>query len=139
MNSHINLTTIHRQKDAGFVRILQNIRMGHIDDRDLAVLLQTRRTGDGIRLFSHNFDAEDYNDGRFATLPGDTEKYGCVDHPASDGEYSDLHRYTDSLSMKVGMPVVLQANVSASAQATQSLSQRHALMKAVGRCRGRPL
>ncbi|EQB49826.1 ATP-dependent DNA helicase PIF1 [Colletotrichum gloeosporioides Cg-14] len=109
--SHINLTTIHRQKDAGFVRILQNIRMGHIDDRDLAVLLQTRRTGDGIRLFSHNFDAEDYNDGRFATLPGDTEKYGCVDHPASDGEYSDLHRYTDSLSMKVGMPVVLQANV----------------------------
>lgn len=93
--------------------MLQNIRMGSIDDSDLDVLLEERETQNGTCLFSLKDDVKDYNDNKLETIPGDPEKYGCADYPNSFGDNNDKQRYHQELSMKVGMPVVLLANASA--------------------------
>ncbi|KAK2774927.1 ATP-dependent DNA helicase PIF1 [Colletotrichum kahawae] len=110
--SYVNLTTIHRQKDEGFVRILQSIRMGSIDDGDLDNLLQKRKTGNGTCLFSRKEDVKDYNDNELKNIKGDPEEYDCADYPNSHGDNNDKQRYHQNLSMKVGMPVILLANIA---------------------------
>ncbi|KAF5514684.1 ATP-dependent DNA helicase pfh1 [Colletotrichum fructicola] len=104
--SYVNLTAIHRQKDEGFVRTLQNIRMGRIDDGDLDILLQKRETGHGACLFSRKIDVENYNDSQFKNLKGRTTEYLCADYPEAHPDNDDKQRYRQTLSMKVDMPVI---------------------------------
>ncbi|KAF4852415.1 ATP-dependent DNA helicase pfh1 [Colletotrichum siamense] len=90
-------------KDEGFVRTLQNIRMGRIDDGDLDLLLQKRETGHGACLFSRKIDVENYNDSQFKNLKGQTTEYLCVDHPEPHPDNDDRQRYRQTLSMKIAV------------------------------------
>ncbi|KAF4860978.1 ATP-dependent DNA helicase pfh1 [Colletotrichum siamense] len=127
---NIHLTTIHRQKDEGFVRMLQNIRRGHVDDGELDLLLEKRRVdGNGTFLFSHKSDVKNHNDAKLKSLDGKEVQYQCLDHtqPIGDkknkrdhedksrsqslGDDDDKHRYHKCLEMKVNMPVILLSNI----------------------------
>lgn len=130
---NIHLTTIHRQKDEGFVRMLQNIRRGHVDDDELDLLLEKRRVdGNGTFLFSHKINVKNHNDAKLKSLDGKEVQYQCLDHtqPIGDkknkrddedksrsqslGDDDDKHRYHKCLEMKVNMPVILLSNVRSS-------------------------
>ncbi|KAF4828238.1 ATP-dependent DNA helicase pfh1 [Colletotrichum tropicale] len=90
-------------KDEGFVRTLQNIRMGRIDDGDLDILLKKRETGHGAYLFSRKINVENYNDSQFKNLKGIATEYLCVDHPEAHPDHDDKQRYRQKLSMKIAV------------------------------------
>lgn len=84
IENHIYLKTLYRQRDAKFIRILNEVRDGSLTEEslnDLNVRLNTKydpTINNGIvptKLFPRNIDADRVNQKMYAKLDGDEEKY----------------------------------------------------------------
>lgn len=110
----IELKTIYRQTDEQFVGILNAIRERNIDDALLARLneryipgFQTT-TGDGyIRLTTHNYTAQQYNERRLAELPATA----CSFKAEVKGNFGEaLYPADATLTLKRGAQVMFIRN-----------------------------
>ncbi|TDZ58388.1 ATP-dependent DNA helicase PIF1 [Colletotrichum trifolii] len=110
--SYIHLTTVHRQKDLGFIRMLQNIRMGQVNEDDLDILLQNRPVLDGTVLFSHKDMVRKRNEEELYKIKNTARTYSSVDHQVPEYDADDKHRYEKHLNLKVDMPVILLSNIA---------------------------
>lgn len=75
----VHLTTIHRQQDEAFIKILQKCRRGeqlHAADCDLLLNHRAEVSG-GVCLFGKNVDVDNRNAERLQTLPGEELEYEC--------------------------------------------------------------
>ncbi|KAF9879661.1 ATP-dependent DNA helicase PIF1 [Colletotrichum karsti] len=108
---YVHLTQIHRQQDEEFVRILQRCRLGHVDERDLDILMADRKVEDGIRLIGRNDAVADHNTQMFSQLPGKPVWFWCFDYPQMSDADDKKQRYADRVDLKLNMPVVLLANI----------------------------
>ena len=127
---HINLTTIHRQKEKKFRDLLEKCRMGNsLSNEDNFLLLHHPcETKDAVRLSSLKIEVDRVNMKEFRKLSTRERTFRCVDrynrhvkdHPdlektrSEDGTLGTLdeHRYEKKLEVKEGMLVVLLMNVS---------------------------
>lgn len=127
---HINLNTIHRQKDHQFKSMLQKCRMGiPFSKHEIHVLMNHQsNTHNAVKLFPTREEVSRTNDEAFARLPGSPLHYTCydaflgADHLKSkygtkspDGSLSHLgdnHRFSRDLDLKIGMQVVLLTNLN---------------------------
>ncbi|KAF6841821.1 ATP-dependent DNA helicase PIF1 [Colletotrichum musicola] len=137
----VNLTTIHRQQDEKFIRVLQKCRRGEeLQDADCHLLLNhPAEVGGGVCLFGTNRDVDNYNEMKLERMSSQEVRYEAWDFFQKSSELVDLeelrqeryainkasppttsienspstesHRYSELLRMKVGMPVMLLANV----------------------------
>ena len=128
---HINLTTIHRQKDLRFVQLLEKLRLGKLldyEDRDL-LLNHDSNTDGAVKLFSLRKDVTRLNEREFALLQGPITTYTCDDDFRVSPEHQELvpsttrdpvdgswivleHRLERRINMKVGMRVMLLYNLN---------------------------
>ena len=74
----IELQHIYRQSDAHFIHLLGNIRSGHLDAQTVAALnaryipnYEPQEGEESIRLTTHNYMANRYNEQKLAALPSD--------------------------------------------------------------------
>ena len=129
---HVNLTTVHRQKDASFINLLEKLRMGKpLDDEDRDMLLNHDSQIEGaIKLFSRREDVKKLNDREFALLQTPIITYTCFDHFQMNPDHIELaakaerdpvdgslialdeHRLEKMIEVKVGMLVMLLCNLS---------------------------
>lgn len=79
------LKTVHRQKDSEFIRILNFIRVGHVNDEISKRLMQTSKQkieSDGIlatQLCSHTNDSNLINESKLANLKTEERVYNvCI-------------------------------------------------------------
>lgn len=105
-------------------------RHGLLSQPDINVLINhTSETDGAIRLFPKRDDVFAYNDEQFAKLPGSTVRYKCLDHFRASARYpqydergirqadstleilGDFHPYERWVKLKIGMPVLLLANL----------------------------
>ncbi|TDZ38465.1 ATP-dependent DNA helicase PIF1 [Colletotrichum spinosum] len=108
--SYVHLTTVHRQKDQDFIRMLQNMRMGQVNEDDLDILLQNRPVLDGTVLFSHKDMVRKRNEEELYKIKNTARTYSSVDHQVPEYDADDKHRYEKHLNLKVDMPVILLSN-----------------------------
>ncbi|EZA54089.1 ATP-dependent DNA helicase PIF1 [Ooceraea biroi] len=118
---HFNyeLQTVHRQKDAAFVKILNSIRIGRVTDDIVETLRETakqRIESNGVlatRLCSHVKEADEINEFQLNELTGETKTY-----TASDSDTSMTHTLDQQLAipgklvLKVGAQVMLLKNIN---------------------------
>ena len=130
---HVNLTTIHRQKDNAFIQILEQLRLGKplsFEDRDL-LLNHPSNTTNAVKLFSTREEVRRVNDAEFARLKTEISTFICLDdfrwNKAQSALKSknlrdpdgcllalDEHRYEKKLDLRVGMLVILLVNLDLS-------------------------
>ncbi len=110
----IELQRIYRQSDSRFVSLLGKIRENRID-QDVADQLNARyvpnfvpRDGEGwIRLTTHNYMSQRYNEQRLATLPGELRLYDA----AISGNFPETSYPAEKqLGLKVGAQVMFLKN-----------------------------
>lgn len=110
----ISLEHVYRQRDERFVQLLNHVRDNRVTEGDMA-LLQSRcqpdfepRPEDGyIRIATHNYVADAYNERRMSQLPGAGMVYTAV----VTGEFSEnLYPTSSSLLLKVGAQVMFIRN-----------------------------
>ncbi|TEA21108.1 ATP-dependent DNA helicase pfh1 [Colletotrichum sidae] len=99
-------------KDQGFIRMLQNIRMGQVNEDDLDILLQNRPVLDGTVLFSHKDMVRKRNEEELYKIKNTARTYSSVDHQVPEYDADDKHRYEKHLNLKVDMPVILLSNIA---------------------------
>lgn len=110
----IELQRIYRQSDSRFVSLLGKIRENRID-QDVADQLNARyvpnfvpRDGEGwIRLTTHNYMSQRYNEQRLATLPGELRFY---DAEISGNFPETSYPAEKQLGLKVGAQVMFLKN-----------------------------
>ena len=110
----IELQRIYRQSDSRFVSLLGKIRENRID-QDVADQLNARyvpnfvpRDGEGwIRLTTHNYMSQRYNEQRLATLPGELRLY---DAEISGNFPETSYPAEKQLGLKVGAQVMFLKN-----------------------------
>ena len=110
----IELQRIYRQSDSCFVSLLGKIRENRID-QDVADQLNARyvpnfvpRDGEGwIRLTTHNYMSQRYNEQRLATLPGELRLY---DAEISGNFPETSYPAEKQLGLKVGAQVMFLKN-----------------------------
>ena len=110
----IELQRIYRQSDSRFVSLLGKIRENRID-QDVADQLNVRyvpnfvpRDGEGwIRLTTHNYMSQRYNEQRLATLPGELRFY---DAEISGNFPETSYPAEKQLGLKVGAQVMFLKN-----------------------------
>lgn len=112
----VQLTTIYRQQDDRFVRLLNNIRDSRFDPDTLAALnarVQPRasqpgsQTQDPILLTTHNYQADRVNQQRLAALPGREESFAA----SVSGSFPELSAPADMrLVLKEGAQVMFVKN-----------------------------
>lgn len=113
------LKIVHRQKDAEFVRILNLLRIGHVNadvtERLLATANQKIET-DGIlatQLCSHAADAAAINETKLRRLDGETRVFNATDSEASASKQLDAQVPAPArLELKIGAQVMLLKNIS---------------------------
>lgn len=109
----IELKHIYRQADTGFIGLLAKVRDGNVD---AAVLQQLnsrhipgfRPDGEGwIRLTTHNYSAQQFNDRCLESLPGTGETYVA----SVKGDFSEANFPADDvLCLKKGAQVMFVKN-----------------------------
>lgn len=113
----VELEKVYRQKDAGFVELLNRIRNDSVDEDDLA-RLNTRHDPDfvpandvfHVNLTTTNRTADRINEARLAALPGRTR----VSHADVAGDFGREHYPTATeLAFKKGAQVMLLNNDAA--------------------------
>lgn len=137
--ANVHLTKIHRQNDEKFVKVLQKGRLGQkLAQTEIDLLLNHPCNIDNaVWLSSRRKEVNDRNDSEFAKLKSEQFNYWCIDKfdcahedlqgtvkpvywggPPQDRRPLDKlseHRYSNCLSLKVGMPVILLKNVDVQA------------------------
>lgn len=131
---HLHLESIHRQSDAEFISILQKCRLGIPLTQNEVDTLMTHRsvTDDAIKLFPTRDEVRHTNEKAFARLKSPPHPYTCLDmfrwnhddhpHLESKGRKNpdnslqalNDHRFERHIDLKVGMLVVLLANIDLS-------------------------
>lgn len=112
---------MHRQKDAEFVRILNLLRIGHVNDEVTKRLLDTSKqkieTG-GIlatQLCSHTNDAAIINETKLKKLDGETRVFDAQDSDKSASKQLDGQVPAPAkLELKIGAQVMLLKNINVS-------------------------
>ncbi|KAI6794911.1 hypothetical protein KC361_g5327 [Hortaea werneckii] len=129
---NIELTEIHRQSDPAFIDILRTLRSGSLpSEKQRALLLDhDSDTVDAVKLFPTNREADAENEKGLAAISHPKRTFYCHDrfdwqerlHPHLKSKSyrnhetgvlrgCEDHRYLAELVMKVGMLVMLVANV----------------------------
>lgn len=112
----IQLTTIHRQKDAEFIKILQQIRIGTVTTRTVNAINARIKTSDAetssLLLRSRNDEVDAINARELRSLPGEEKIFMGVDS-GSLTHLTHLHAGLE-LSLKVGARVMLLTNLDVS-------------------------
>lgn len=126
---HIQLSTIHRQRDPEFIGMLQKCRKGvKFTPREVDLLMKHPSvTPYAVKLFSTRDEVRRTNEEAFRALHQPPHSYRCYDkfdgsakHPhlnykgrmTADGTLAALadHRFDHIVELKQGMPVVLLVN-----------------------------
>jgi len=80
--NHISLTTMYRQKDPEYIRILQQVRTGSIDESGSALLSShvNRKCGDSCppKLYALKNRADYINSSMYAKLDSDEQSFDCI-------------------------------------------------------------
>lgn len=128
--AHVNLTSIHRQSDLEFIRILERCRLGKplfSADRDI-LLRHACDTQNAVRLFPTREKVRELNDREFRLLTTPIQPFDSHDdfkwneeHPQlnSKGETRpdghlralDEHRFEPTIRLRKDMQVVLLVNL----------------------------
>lgn len=113
------LKIVHRQKDLEFVRILNLLRIGHVNEEVTKRLLDTAKQtieSDGIlatQLCSHAADAAAINETKLRRLDGETRVFNATDSDASAAKQLDGQVPAPArLELKVGAQVMLLKNIN---------------------------
>ena len=117
----IELKRVYRQQDDSFVRLLNNVREGHVDDATLATLNARYMPAfvpppneEWITLTTHNYQAAQINDRHLAALR--TQPYTFT--ATVKGEFPETSYPTDMhLTLKVGAQVMFCKNDPSTAKA----------------------
>lgn len=123
----INLTTIHRQKNDDFVRVLEEIRQGvcsrFAEERlRQRIVSETRRYDDldaiePTRLFCLNKNVDAINRERLDLLPGEATLFQAIDRGNKEQlAYLECNAAPDHLLLKIGAQVMLTTNVDPKAK-----------------------
>lgn len=106
----IELQTVYRQSDVGFLNILNAIRDSRISGEQLRQLnsrVNAPYADDWIRLTTHNWQADGINTAKMDALPGD----GTVYTAHIEGDYPEsLYPAAPQLKLKVGARVMFIRN-----------------------------
>jgi len=129
---HVNLTTIHRQKDMRLIGMLEKLRLGKtlsLEEKDLLKNHDSQTEG-GVKLYSKKEDVRKMNEREFCRLQSPIFRYQCHDHFQRNPEHMDLksleerdpedgsltslneHRFERHIELREGMLVVLLTNLS---------------------------
>ena len=133
---HVQLTTIHRQNDETFIRILQKCRIGQrLSEPDIDLLMDHEcMVHHATKLFATRDEMNKVNRAEFERLKGLNHIYWCLDNffwqqahphlqwkgvrkprdgPQSKGPLKALedHRFPECVQLKKGMLVVLLVNL----------------------------
>jgi len=129
---HIHLNGIHRQSDQKFISMLQKCRLGTplLHDETELLMKHPSVAANAITLYSTRAEVAQENDRRFMALQTPPHAYKCYDHFDWNGQDENQrindsklaadgfslqaltdHRFSSKLVLKVGMPVVLLANL----------------------------
>ena len=126
----VSLTEVHRQSDPTFVGILNTLRVGDRLDKHQLSLLDGRKNdvGEAIELSPRRDEVELKNRKGFEAIKHPIHAYKCQDyvhiqahHPHLEGKKErdgqgnlvgcQDHRFPPLLETKLGMPVILLANI----------------------------
>ena len=112
----IELQQIYRQSDERFIQLLGNIRAGHLDTQTVAALntryIPNYEPGDdeeSIRLTTHNYMANRYNEQKLAALPSEERHFEAV---VKDDFPETSYPADANLVLKVGAQVMFIKNES---------------------------
>lgn len=115
------LKQVHRQSDPEFVKILNHLRIGHVNDSITSRLAATSKQkieGNGIlatQLCSHTNDANSINESKLENLDGDKILFKADDSDASMTRTLDQQIQAPSqLYLKVNAQVMLLKNINIS-------------------------
>lgn len=130
---HVNLTTIHRQRDTKYINMLQKLRLRRsLSGEDQNLLLYHESNTEGaVKLFPKVDEVRDVNAKSFASLSTPIIQFTCLDdfhwrqnhtnirtkgERSEDGSLKALekHRYERQVQLRVGMLVVLLVNLNIS-------------------------
>lgn len=113
------LKIVHRQKDTEFVKMLNLLRIGHINDDITKRLLATsiqQIESNGIlatQLCSHTNDANLINESCLRKLPGESKIFSAEDNDTSSIKQLDTQVPAPGrLELKIGAQVMLLKNVN---------------------------
>lgn len=115
------LKQVHRQKDCEFIDILNNIRVGIVNDEIANKLLKTSKQKierNGIlatRLCSHTKDANAINESKLNALPGESKTFEAQDsNKYLSAQLDQQTSVSGKLELKIGAQVMLLKNVNIS-------------------------
>lgn len=113
------LKEVHRQSDPQFVKILNHLRIGHVNDEITQRLMKTSKQkieGNGIlatQLCSHTNDANSINESKLNNLPGETTLFKAEDSdPGSTKQLDSQMTVPSQLQLKIGAQVMLLKNIN---------------------------
>lgn len=116
--TYFELSVVHRQKDAEFVRLLNEIRIGRVTDETEKLLKETatrKIEKHGItatRLCSHVEEAESINQFQLEQLEGESRVFHARDSDETDN--ANLFPVPKKLELKVAAQVMLLKNLNVS-------------------------
>mgnify|MGYP002622260164 CR=1 FL=1 len=110
----IELKKIYRQEDGRFISLLSNIRNGQLDASTVAALNERYIPGfeapsgtDYIRLTTHNYKADQYNNFKLSQLPGNSRQFHCE----VEGDFPEnSYPASADLELKLGTQVMFIRN-----------------------------
>ncbi|KAH8409532.1 hypothetical protein KR222_008022 [Zaprionus bogoriensis] len=113
------LKQVHRQSDPEFVKILNHLRIGHVNETITTRLVSTSKQkieGNGIlatQLCSHTNDANSINESKLENLTGDKVLFRAEDSDASVSKQLDQQLQAPAqLYLKVNAQVMLLKNIN---------------------------
>lgn len=113
------LKVVHRQKDSEFVRILNLIRVGHVNDEITKRLMSTSKQkieSNGIlatQLCSHTNDSNIINESKLNQLEGEERTFDAQDSDPSYTKQLDSQVLAPAhLTLKIGAQVMLLKNIN---------------------------
>lgn len=113
------LKQVHRQSDPEFVKILNHLRIGHVNEQITTRLVTTAKQkieGNGIlatQLCSHTNDANSINDSKLENLSGEKVLFRAEDSDASVSKQLDQQVQAPSqLYLKINAQVMLLKNIN---------------------------
>lgn len=121
INISFELKTVHRQKDPEFVRILNFLRVGHVNDEMTKRLRATSKQiieANGIlatQLCSHTNDSNLINESKLENLTGEEKVFDAQDSDTASSKQLDTQVLAPKrLVLKLGAQVMLLKNVNIS-------------------------